>query len=332
MRTVLLPLSDAAIREAAAALRAGGLVAFPTETVYGLGARADRSDAVRGIFAAKGRPSGNPLIVHVADRDAARSLAAEWPEAADALAAAFWPGPLTLVVTCAPGAVAGEVTAGGSTVGVRVPAHPVALALLREAGVPVAAPSANRSTTISPTTAEHVMKTLDGAIDVVLDAGPTGFGIESTIVDVSRMPMRLLRHGAIALEVIARFGEVVDATVSAVEVATRADAPGMHAKHYAPRARTRLVPPGEVRGAAEVEAASGARVGAIERGPVTTRGVVSEELAVELAADPEGYARELYAALHRLDDAGCDVIVIAEVPEGAAWAAVRDRLRRATAD
>ena len=332
MRTVLLPLSDAAIREAAAVLRTGRLVAFPTETVYGLGARADRSEAVRGIFAAKGRPSGNPLIVHVADRDAARSLAAEWPEVADALAAAFWPGPLTLVVRCAAGAVVDEVTAGGAEVGLRVPAHPVALALLREAGVPVAAPSANRSTTISPTTAEHVRKTLDGAIDVVLDAGPTGFGIESTIVDVSRTPMRLLRHGAISLEVIARFGEVVDATVSAVEVATRADAPGMHAKHYAPRARTRLVPAGEVRGAVEVEAASGARVGVIERGCVTAGGVVPEGLDVELAADPEGYARELYAALHRLDDAGCDVIVIAEVPEGAAWTAVRDRLRRATAD
>ena len=327
MRTVLLPLSDAALREAAAALREGKLVAFPTETVYGLGARADRSDAVRGIFAAKGRPPGNPLIVHVPDRASARALAARWPDVAEALAIRFWPGPLTLVVERAPGAVADEVTAGGPTVGVRVPAHPVALALLREAGVAVAAPSANRSTTISPTTAEHVMKTLGGAIDHVLDAGPTGFGIESTIVDVSRSPMRLLRHGAIPLEAIARFGEVIDMTGESVSPSARADAPGMHAKHYAPRARALLLPPEEVRAQVSALAEGGAKVGSIERAPATAAG----SLAVELAADPEGYARDLYAALHRLDDAGCDVIVIAEVPGDAAWAAVRDRLRRATA-
>lgn len=323
---MLLPLSDAAIREAAAALREGKLVAFPTETVYGLGARADRSEAVRAIFAAKGRPPGNPLIVHVADLDAARALAKEWPDEAQALAGAFWPGPLTLVAQLEPGAVAPEVTAGGPTVGVRVPAHPAALALLREAGVPVAAPSANRSTTISPTTAEHVMKTLGGEVDVVLDAGPTGFGIESTIVDVSRRPMRLLRHGALPLAVIARFGEVIDVTGAPVAEGARADAPGMHEKHYAPRARALLVPPGEVREAASALAASGERVGTIERAAGGGGG-----LAVQLADDPEGYARGLYAALHHLDDAGCDTILIARVPEDPAWAAVRDRLRRATA-
>lgn len=326
MRTTrVLPLSDAAIREAAAVLRAGGLVAFPTETVYGLGARADRSEAARGIFAAKGRPPGNPLIVHVPDVEAARALAASFPDVAVALAAAFWPGPLTLVVERRAGAVADEVTAGGPTVGVRVPAHPAAIALLRAAGVPVAAPSANRSTTISPTTAEHVRKTLGGAIDVILDAGPTGFGIESTIVDVSRSPVRLLRHGAIPLAAIARSGDVVDATLAAVAVTDRAAAPGMHAKHYAPRARALLVPPGEVRAKVAALAAGGARAGAIERAPATAPGLV-----VELAPDPEAYARDLYAALHRLDDAGCDVIVIAEVPDEAPWAAVRDRLRRAT--
>jgi L-threonylcarbamoyladenylate synthase len=193
--------------------------------------------------------------------------------------------------------------------------------------VPVAAPSANRSTTISPTTAEHVRKTLDGAIDRILDAGPTGFGIESTIVDVSRSPMRLLRHGAIPLAAIARHGDVVDATLAAVAVTDRAAAPGMHAKHYAPRARALLVPPGEVSATVAALAAEGARTGALERAPATAPGLV-----VELAPDPEAYARDLYAALHHLDDAGCDVIVIAEVPDDAPWAAVRDRLRRATAE
>ena len=332
MKTRRLPLSDAAIREAAATLVAGGLVAFPTETVYGLGARADRGDAVRRIFAAKGRPSGNPLIVHVADRDGARALAKEWSALADALAEAFWPGPLTLVVTRAEGAVADEVTAGGPTVAVRVPAHPAALALLREARVPVAAPSANRSTTISPTTADHVQKTLDGAIEVVLDAGPTGFGIESTIVDVTRSPMRLLRHGAVPLSALARFGEVVDVTARAVDASERADAPGMHAKHYAPRARAELTDPDEVTAIVERLASRGERVGAIVT-EGADRIARADGLAIceVLPADPEGYAREIYAALHRLDDAGCDAIVIARVDDADAWAAVRDRLRRATA-
>ena len=334
------------MREAARVLVGGGLVAFPTETVYGLGARADRAEAVRRIFTAKGRPSGNPLIVHVEDRDAARALAAEWPEVADALAAAFWPGPLTLVVRRADGAVADEVTAGGPTVAVRVPAHPAALELLRAAHVPVAAPSANRSTTVSPTTAEHVLKTLDGEVDVVLDAGPTGFGIESTIVDVSgavrhagaravagvpRRPLlTVLRHGAVPASALVRFGDVIDATKISVAETARAAAPGMHAKHYAPRAKVVLVAPESVRAEVDARRAEGARVGAIVREP-STQGP-GEEIKRVLPADPEGYARGLYAALHALDDALCDAIVIARAPEGDAWAAVRDRLRRAAAD
>lgn len=338
MRTRRLSFSEPSVREAARALVEGGLVAFPTETVYGLGARADRAEAVRRIFEAKGRPSGNPLIVHVADRAAARALAAEWPDVAEALAEAFWPGPLTIVVKRAEGVVADEVTAGGATVGIRVPAHPAALALLAEARVPVAAPSANRSTTISPTTADHVQKTLDGRVDVVLDAGPTGFGIESTIVDVTRAPMRrgplgdgvptlrLLRHGAIAMGVLAKFGAIEDATIAAVGSHERADAPGMHAKHYAPRAKAILAGPAEVRAIVEMHRASGAKTGAIEIGEATVSGLVEV-----LAPEPHECARELYAALHRLDDAGCDVIVIARAPEDDAWAAIRDRLRRATA-
>ncbi|MEZ4299701.1 MAG: L-threonylcarbamoyladenylate synthase [Polyangiaceae bacterium] len=332
MSTVVLQLSANAIRQAADALRAGQLVAFPTETVYGLGARADQSGPVRSIFAAKGRPPGNPLIVHVPDREAALSLAADWPPMADALARAFWPGPLTLVVTRAPGKVADEATASGPTVGVRVPAHPAALDLLREAGVPVAAPSANRSTTISPTTAAHVMKTLGGIVNVVLDAGPTGFGIESTIIDVTRSPARLLRHGAIALAEIARFGEVIDATQVSVDPSARAEAPGMHEKHYAPRARALLVPAEHLRAKVNELQAQGEKVGVIDR---ATERPSSESNGppswITLPADAEGYASNLYAALHALDDSGCDVIVIAEVPSAPAWAAIRDRLRRATA-
>lgn len=327
-------------------LREGGLVAFPTETVYGLGARADRAEAVRRIFEAKGRPSGNPLIVHVADRAAARSLAARWPDVAEALATAFWPGPLTLVVerhrargegepsqgeraASEPGAivVADEVAAGGSTLGVRVPAHPVALSVLQAAGVPVAAPSANLSTTISPTTADHVAKTLDGAVELILDAGPTGFGIESTIVDVTGPVMRVLRHGAIPMSALAAFGDLIDATAAAVATTERAPAPGMHAKHYAPRARALLVDPPLLANEVRSARARGLRAGAIERAPAT---VPPPNEA--LPADPEGYARALYAALHRLDDAACDLILIARVPDDPPWSAIRDRLHRATSE
>lgn len=308
-------------------LRAGKLVAFPTETVYGLGARADQRAPVLRIFEAKGRPAGNPLIVHVPDREAAAALAAEWPDAADALARAFWPGPLTLVVKRAAGAIADEATAGGPTVGLRVPAHPAALDLLRAAAVPVAAPSANRSTTISPTTAEHVLKTLGDSIDAVLDAGPTGFGIESTIVDVTGGALRLLRHGAISAAALAPFGDVIDVTTRTVDEAARAEAPGMHAKHYAPRAKAILAAPGDVRAEVLARRAAGLCTGAIERGSATV-----DAPREVLAAEAQAYARDIYAALHRLDDAGCDAIVIAAVPDGDAWSAVRDRLRRATAE
>ncbi|MBK8252870.1 MAG: threonylcarbamoyl-AMP synthase [Polyangiaceae bacterium] len=326
MRTRVIPFSEAAVREAAAVLRSGGLVAFPTETVYGLGARADRSDAVQKIFAAKGRPPTNPLIVHVSDRSAAADLSADWSASADALAKAFWPGPLTIVTERKAGSLAPEVTAGKITVGLRVPNHPAALALLREANLPVAAPSANRSMSISPTTAEHVLKTLSGVVDVVLDAGKTGFGIESTIVDTSQTPMRLLRHGALPLSEIARFGDVVDAA-KVICVHTAADAPGMFAKHYAPRAKALLVAGEALTETVNALRSKGKRVGVMELGP-TRCGTPH----VELGAEADVYASRLYAALHQLDDEGCDVIVIENVPNGPEWAAVRDRLMRATAE
>jgi L-threonylcarbamoyladenylate synthase len=250
---------DASLARAAETLRAGGLVAFPTETVYGLGANALDADAVARIFAAKGRPATNPVIVHVATVEEVALVAAHWPEAAARLAAAFWPGPLTLVLARRP-EVPDVVTAGGPTVAVRIPAHPVALRLLTMLGLPVAAPSANRSNRLSPTTAEHVFRDLDGRIDLLLDGGPTPGGIESTVVDVTSRPARLLRPGLIDPTAIERIiGPIVRPVEQAsrlllhdsqsqagrlsydVEQASRLlpsvplPSPGMLSRHYAPR-------------------------------------------------------------------------------------------------
>ncbi|MGK4000100.1 L-threonylcarbamoyladenylate synthase [Sorangium sp. So ce1024] len=327
MRTERLAADAASIERAAEILRRGGLVAFPTETVYGLGARADDGRAARGIFEAKGRPPGNPLIVHVPDVASARALAASWPADAERLAQAMWPGPLTLIVARRPDRVADEVTAGGPTVAIRVPAHPVARALLEAARLPIAAPSANRSTAISPTTADHVDKSLGGRIDAIVDGGPTAVGIESTIVDVTRSPARLLRPGHVAADAIAALVPLQTTAGVITAPGERAPSPGTHARHYAPRARVALVPAPAVRGEVERAAQAGSRAGAIEHGSRTAPGPHAEVLPT----DPSGYAAALYAALHRLEDASCDVIVIAAVPEDPAWDAVRDRLTRASA-
>src|SRR5258708_2132264 len=204
--TLVLPVTPDtmptdAIARAAQILREGGLVAFPTETVYGLGADATNPAAVESIFAAKDRPHSDPLIVHIADSDGLWQVAAEAPPAAQALAARFWPGPLTLVLPRAAG-IPASVAAGGATVGVRVPRHPVALALLRAVGVPVAAPSANRFMHTSPTTAAHVLADLDGRIDCVLDGGPCEVGVESTVLDLTSDPPRVLRPGGVTLEAL----------------------------------------------------------------------------------------------------------------------------------
>jgi L-threonylcarbamoyladenylate synthase len=325
--TERLPISPASLALAAERIRQGGLVAFPTETVYGLGARADDDAAVRSIFLAKGRPPGNPLIVHVPRAASARSAAAHWPEAAETLAAAFWPGPLTLVVErrLGRGGVVPEATAGGPTVALRVPAHPVALALLEAADLPIAAPSANRSTTISPTTADHVLKSLDGRVDLILDGGPTGLGIESSIVDVTRTPAVLLRQGALSFATLAALVPLVDHSGGVVPEGERAAAPGGHARHYAPRARLLLLAPDAVHGAVEALRAGGTPIGSLEQAP----GTVSTGPREILPSDPAGYAAGLYAALHRLEDAGSSAIVVGVPPEGDPWAAVHDRLQRA---
>jgi L-threonylcarbamoyladenylate synthase len=319
----------AAIARAAAVLRAGGLVAFPTETVYGLGANALDAAAVDRIFAAKGRPAHNPLIVHVADEAAARAVAGEWPATASRLAARFWPGPLTLVVPKA-AAVPAVVTAGGPTVAVRVSAHPVALALLRAAGVPVAAPSANRSAQLSPTRAEHVLRGLAGRIDLILDGGPTAGGIESTVLDVTTTPPRLLRPGlveAAALEAV--IGPLVRPGAARAAGDEALPSPGMLARHYAPRIPLECVE-GSGRDRVQALAAEGRRVGWLTLGPPD--GDISSLITViSLPPEPAGYAAGLYAALHALDALGLDRIIASLPPDTAPWLAVRDRLRRASA-
>jgi L-threonylcarbamoyladenylate synthase len=308
------------IAAAAAALRAGELVAFPTETVYGLGALALDERAVARIFAAKGRPADNPLIAHVSDAAGARELAARWPELAERLAERFWPGPLTLVVPRAPH-LPGILTAGLDTVAVRVPGHPVAAALLRAVGEPVAAPSANRFTRVSPTTAAHVTEALGEAVSVVLDAGPVALGIESAVVDVSGPLPLLLRPGTITRGQI----EEVAGPLGEASAGGPRRSPGQHERHYAPRARLRLVATHEeARAAAAEEERAGGRPVVLGIG-WTLPGVPLRRLP----ESPAGYARALYATLHELDAMGHTAILVEPPPSDPAWEGVRDRLRRA---
>ena len=310
---LLMEIEVGQIAQAAAILRRGGLVAFPTETVYGLGANALDTAAVRRIFEVKQRPATSPLIVHAASETMARAYAAEWSPAARDLARRFWPGPLTLVVPKKP-VIPDIVTAGLATVGLRVPAHPVAIALIRAAGVPVAAPSANRFTQLSPTSAEHVRASLGDAVDMILDGGSTPVGIESTVLSLVGVPT-LLRPGMISKEEIeAVIGDVADAPAAAAGLPHAA--PGMHRKHYSPRTPLLLIAPGER--------------------PVGGRGAVISHRShahgvVRMSADPKRYAAALYATLHELDGQGYDWIAVERVPELDAWAGIRDRLTRAAA-
>jgi L-threonylcarbamoyladenylate synthase len=315
----------ATIERAAEVLRQGGLVAFPTETVYGLGASALDPAAVARIFAAKGRPATNPLIVHVPDSDVARRLVASWPERAQRLAEHFWPGPLTLVLPRA-AVVPDVVTAGGPTVALRVPAHPVAHALLRACALPLAAPSANRSTQLSPTRAEHVLSGLAERIALVLDAGPTTGGLESTVLDLTTEPPRLLRPGLVTLAQLQEVvGPVAHAEPSAPQLPARS--PGQMAKHYAPRTPLELIA-GNGRAHVETLLHQGLRVGwvtFISR----AEGAAPAAIAVVLPDDAQGYSARLYAVLHELDARGLDRIVLDLPPSTDAWLAVHDRLRRA---
>ena len=313
----------AIIARAAELLRTGRLVAFPTETVYGLGANALDAAAVARIYAAKGRPQYNPLIVHVAEIAQVSSVASGWNDNAERLAREFWPGPLTLVFPKT-NAVPDSVTAGLPTVAVRVPAHPVAHALLSAAGIPVAAPSANRSTQLSPTSGEHVLQSLGDAVDCILDAGRTPVGIESTVVDLTTAVPTLLRPGSITVEELTRVVGRVDRQADPTGESARR-APGMLDKHYAPRAKVLLVDAQDVGVRVEHERANGLRVGAV----VVHASVERSPEIVVMPADPAKYAAALYASLHALDEAGCDIVVVETLPETNAWLAVRDRLSRA---
>ena len=294
------------LERAAELIRSGKLVAFPTETVYGLGANALDAAAVAGIFAVKGRPRESPLIVHVDSVEMARSLAAEWPDAAERLARRYWPGPLTLVLPKQP-SIPDIVTAGLPTVGLRMPAHPMALALIREARVPIAAPSANPFTGLSPTTADHVRQSLGHAVDLVLDGGPATVGIESTVLSLAGVHPVLLRPGVIPLpELESLIGPV---EVAGLPLSGAHASPGMHPRHYRPRTRLLLLDAGD---------------------PVPDGRGAWLRLGREMPADPAAYAAELYAALHRLDEQGLDWIAVERPPDTPAWAGVRDRLRRAS--
>jgi len=310
------------IARAAALLRAGRLVAFPTETVYGLGANALDALAVARIYEAKGRPSYNPIIVHVSGVEQVRDVAREWNARASALAEAFWPGPMTLVLPRRE-IVPDIVTAGLDSVGVRVPAHPVARALLDAARIPIAAPSANRSMELSPTTGRHVEKSLGDAVDLILDAGPTRVGIESTVIDVTSDIPTILRPGTISIPDIERVvGRVT--TASHVEGTDARPSPGMMDRHYAPRARLIIAAASDVAATVERERAGGRCVGAV----VTTAAVQGGSV-IRIAMDPLAYAASIYAVLHSLDDAACDVVVVEDVPDTPGWRGVRDRIERA---
>ena len=315
---------EAAIAAGAKALAAGRLVAFPTETVYGLGADALDPAAVARVFAAKGRPTDHPLICHVASIEQIGPLVAEVTPAARELAEAFWPGPLTLVMARS-GAVPNAVTGGRDTVAVRVPAHPVALALLRAFGGPVAAPSANRFGRPSPTTAADVEDELGDAVAVILDGGTCEIGIESTVLDLTTDPPQVLRPGRIAAEQMAQvLGRPVQAVASGP-----APAPGMLESHYAPGARVEVVAPDAAAGRAAALGVEGMRVAVLAPGPVD--GLGAEVLELGPVGGPDDYAARLYAAFRRADAEGAGVILAVPPPDEGIGVAVRDRLTRASA-
>ncbi len=312
------------VQRAVAALREGGLIGLPTETVYGLGADASNELAVRRIFAVKGRPSNHPLIVHVASLEVARHWAHSWPNEAEILANAFWPGPLTLIVKRS--ALASDaVTGGQDTVGLRVPDHPLALEVLTLFGGGVAAPSANRFGRVSPTTAKHVRDELGGDVELVLDGGACRVGVESTIVDVSGTSPRILRPGGVPKEAVERS---LDRDVPLATAVTDVRAPGLLESHYAPRAGLWLVTASELPAELARRLATGAKVAVVAPSDVTVpEGVVRFQVPL----DDAGYARALYATLREVDERGLDVVLAVPPPESGVGLAVVDRLRRASA-
>jgi L-threonylcarbamoyladenylate synthase len=324
-------LFRAAVRRAAEVLRAGEPVALPTETVYGLAANALDADAVAAIYRIKGRPAHNPIIVHVADAAQARACAADWPKAANDLAKAFWPGPLTLVLPRSE-RIPDIVTAGGATVGIRWPSHPFIQAVIRECGFPLAAPSANPAGCVSPTQAAHVRSQLGDKVRLIIDGGASQVGIESTVVDLTTTPPAVLRPGMIhepSLQAV--LGRITPAgAVVSSGLALRS--PGLLLRHYAPRARLIVA-----RWNSEAELAdvsSGARCEPRKTHVIAYRCIPAAggfgRVSV-VPQDPEAYARALYAELHQADEAGAEQILVEAPPEGPEWNAIADRLQRASA-
>jgi L-threonylcarbamoyladenylate synthase len=322
-------LFHVAVQQAAEFLRAGEVVALPTETVYGLAANALDARAVERIFQVKGRPARNPIIVHVASIDMAKRCVADWPDLAGALAKAFWPGPLTLVLPRAK-EIPPAITASGPTVGVRWPSHPFIQAVIRECDFPLAAPSANPSNRVSPTNAEHVRKYLGGKIRLIVDGGQAHIGIESTVLDISSSPPRLLRPGMIHEEaLLAVTGELAIGSSESPEILK---SPGLLRKHYSPKAplvvwswkdeaelkvrsAERGVPPSDVHVIAHTRIPSGPGFGRVSVIP----------------HDPAAFARAIYAELHQCDEAQAELIVVEALPDAPEWRAIADRLRRASA-
>jgi L-threonylcarbamoyladenylate synthase len=335
MNAELLPthtpaLFQEAVRRAVQLLRAGEVVALPTETVYGLAANAFDPAAVARIYKIKGRPAHNPVIVHVADAAMARRCVSDWPDAAERLRKAFWPGPLSLVLPRAK-IIPDIVTSGGDTVGVRWPGHPFIQAVIRECNFPLAAPSANPSNAVSATNAAHVQKTLGEKLRLIIDGGQSQVGIESTVLDVTQSPPRVLRPGMIHEEsLVAVVGEIQHGSRSSGQGVLRS--PGLLEKHYAPKARLKIL---QWTGDDSLRD----QVSALNLQPSSTQIIAHTHIPSQagfaavsvIPHDAEAFARAIYAELHRCDDAGAGCIVIETPPETPEWRAIHDRLKRAAA-
>jgi L-threonylcarbamoyladenylate synthase len=325
-------LFDAAVVRASALLRAGEVIALPTETVYGLAANAFNAEAVRRIYGIKGRPAHNPIIVHVASIEMAKACAQSWPAAAEKSAAAFWPGPLTIILPRS-SQIPSIVTAGGETVGIRWPSHPFIQAVIRACGFPLAAPSANPANQVSPTNAEHVSRSLGDLVPLIVDGGQSQVGIESTVVDLSVEPARVLRPGMIHDESLAAvLGELGGNQPFPAKPMGTLRSPGLLAKHYSPKARLLL-------SRWENEADLNAQISKTGTPPARVHIIAHTRIPFSsglggvsvIPHDAEAFARAIYAELHRCDEAGAELIIVELPPEGAEWRAIADRLRRAAA-
>ncbi len=322
-------LFQKAVMEAVALLRAGELVALPTETVYGLAANALNPDAVQKIFQAKGRPPHNPIIVHVATLDMARECVCEWPGLAQRLGKAFWPGPLTLVLPRS-SRIPDLVTAGGNTVGVRWPSHPVMQAVIQGCGFPLAAPSANRFAQLSPTLAGHVRRSLGDRISLILDGGPSQVGIESTVLDLSVSPPKLLRPGMIPFDsLLAVTGKLAQSGDNPVGVLK---SPGLLTKHYAPQAKLVVLSwTDDADLKAKLAQLPGPSSGIHILAHTHLPSPQGYDRLIVMPHTPAAFARALYGELHRCDEAGARWIIVEALPEGPNWRALADRLKRAAA-